>query len=353
MKGFSLYRRLVLALFGVFLLGVAATVTFYFFELKTETAQEQSDLQSPDPVVRAEAHEELGRFGESDYEYVLWVFIPFAALSITVIAALTRLSLRGLTRASAEAAALQPGEGGRLSVEGLPMEVQPLVEAFNGTLDRLAQAYSAQRHLTADAAHELRTPLAVLALRLQKARLGGSPDWPALEHDLAQLERIVSQLLDLARKENPEHQRAPHHSLNLARVLREAAAQVLPLAEKLAREIEVSAPEELPLRGDAGDLRDLIRNLLENALHHGAGIVRVSLAVDQGAAAVRVCDEGPGLSAELRATAFERFSKGRSSSPGSGLGLAIVRQVALAHGGSVEFLPGGGGRIELRLPLTH
>src|SRR3546814_18082385 len=87
----------------------------------------------------------------------------------------------------------------RLTADGLPGEIRPLVDAVNGALDRLADAYAAERRLTADAAHELRTPLAVLSLRLQRARLDGAIDWPAIEREMARMGRLVGQTLALAR----------------------------------------------------------------------------------------------------------------------------------------------------------
>ena len=127
-------------------------------------------------------------------------------------------SLRPLARASRQAAAIGPANpAGRLNTGKLPREIRPLVNAVNGALERLDHAYAAQRELierldhayaaqrrlTADAAHELRTPLAVLSLRLQRAKLDAAADWPAMERDLTQMSRLVGQLLELARVEDP------------------------------------------------------------------------------------------------------------------------------------------------------
>jgi two-component system sensor histidine kinase QseC len=285
------------------------------------------------------------------------VLIPFAALALGLIWLISGWSLRPIARASREAAHVGPRQPDlRISPSGLPREIQPLVEAVNGALDRLSRAYSAQRRLTADAAHELRTPLAVLSLRLQRARLSGTIDWPALERELSQMGRLVDQLLDLARKESPAREAGAEQLpvVNLSRVVREAAAMVLPLMEAHGRRIEVDVPDCVQVHGRADDLRDMVRNLLDNALLHGEGTVtaRIEPAAEaSGLVTIEVGDEGPGVPAGQEEAIFERFSKLNTESPGSGLGLAIVRQVARSHGGDTRFL-GGQGRVVVSLPAT-
>ena len=208
----------------------------------------------------------------------------------------------------------------------------------------------AERRLTADAAHELRTPLAVLSLRLQKARLGEA-DWPAIERDVTRLGRLVGQLMDLARRESPARGDAAPAELNLSRIVRQAAAQVLPLAEEAGRLLEVDAPDEVRVPGRADDLRDMMVNLLDNALVHGAGTISVAVRPHGERVVVEVSDEGAGVPEPLREEVFDRFRKGRAASPGAGLGLAIVRQVARDHGGDARFLPAPGGRVEVVLPI--
>lgn len=277
----------------------------------------------------------------SEQLLVLW---PFAALALVLTWAITWWSLRPVTRASREAAAIGPADlDRRISSQGLPREILPMVDAVNSALDRLAAAYSAERQMTADAAHELRTPLAVLSLRLQRARNAGSVDWPAVEGDLAQVTQVVAQLLDLARKEAPSRRRdlASLPVVNLSRVVREAAAMLVPLFEAQGRQLELEIPNETRLRGDADDLRDLVRNLLENALSHGRGTVKVVLRrrddTRHCGITLEVSDEGEGVPIGKEEEVFGRFRKLHSKSPGAGLGLAIVRQVARSHGGEARF----------------
>ena len=152
----------------------------------------------------------------------LLVLAPFVVLGLGLIWAITWWSLRPITRASREAAAVGPANPTvRLSADRLPREIQPLVTAVNAALDRLAEAYSRERRMTADAAHALRTPLAVLSLRLQRARDIGTVDWTMVEQEMAQMSGLVGQLLDLIAQGIPVapqrsgcaagHQSVPHH----------------------------------------------------------------------------------------------------------------------------------------------
>jgi two-component system sensor histidine kinase QseC len=270
----------------------------------------------------------------------------FAAAALALIWLISSWSLRPLIRASQQARAIGPQDRSRrISRDGLPAEITPLVEAVNGALDRMADAVESERRFTENAAHELRTPLAVLGLRLQRARQadptnGVTLDWPAVGGDLARMNRLVSQLLDLARKEHAGRVDAA-----------EKASMVLPLAEADGRALVIDLPEALPVRGRADDLRDALRNLLENAVFHGQGTITVA---DLGGSdplhvGVAICDDGAGIAAGLEDAVFERFHKGHRSD-GSGLGLAIVREVIRGHGGTIGFVPGPCCRVEIHLP---
>lgn len=287
----------------------------------------------------------------------LTVIVPFALLGLVLIWLISGWSLRPIARASREAARVGPGHPDmRISPQGLPREIQPLVEAVNGALDRLSHAYATERRLTADAAHELRTPLAVLNLRLQRAQITGITDWSAVERELAHMGRLVDQLLDLARKESLSRERRTEELpvVNLSRVVREAAATVLPLLEAAGHGLEVDVPDSVQVRGNSDDLRDMMRNLLENALLHGRGKVSARIeSPGEGAdlVAIEVADEGPGVPAGQEEAVFQRFRRLDVDTPGSGLGLAIVRHVARSHGGDARFLPGL-GRVVVHLPAA-
>ena len=328
----SLRGRLIAGMLLVFCLGIAA-------ERPIESHVVALVRSGADPL-------------REDYQDML-VLMPIALGAIALTWLISAWSLRQLASASREASLVGPNElTARISTRRLPREVRPLVDAVNAALDRLAEAYEGERRFVADAAHELRTPLAVLSLRLQRAKLHGTPEWSAIDVDLARVNGLVAQLLDLARKEHGRQTApAPGWSIvNLSRIAREAAAEVVPLADQSRRSIEVALPDALPVRGHAEDLRDTLRNLLGNALLHGSGTVRVTGHVDAQRVVMTVSDEGEGVPVEQRAEMFNRFRKGRQNSPGHGLGLAIAREVAVAHGGSIEFLPGQGCHVRLLLP---
>lgn len=305
----------------------------------------------PDPKALA------GSLIEQDATPLL-LFVPFIFVGFVVIVLVINRTLRPLQRASSEASRIGPASPiARVNPYGLPSEIIPLAAAFNGALDRLNRAYQVEKRLTADAAHELRTPLAVLRMRLEQSGFAEENPraWDAIRRDFAQIDRLTGQLLDLARKEQGDTVRTGR--VNLSRVTREAAALVLPFVEKAGRTLSVNAPEAVSVRNAAeDDLRDMTRNLIENALIHGAGAITV--AVEQqtelsGTVAVlTVTDEGLGPPAALRATVFERFRKGDSATPGAGLGLAIVRHVAESHGGDAAFIDGQGCAVRVTLPVS-
>lgn len=282
--------------------------------------------------------EDLDLWGRlSDFMPAL-LFVLAAAAGLVVAGLVAAWSLRPLDRAAREAAAIGPERmAARLTTEGLPAEVLPLAEAVNRGLDRVAEAYASEKRFTAEAAHALRTPLAVLDLRLQRAEQGGQVDWPAVRADLAELNRLVAGLLTLARADRAALFRAPAE-VGLSRLVREAAAAFAPRLEAAGRAIEVAAPDAPVLvRGDEGELREMVFALIDNALVHGAGTVAITLDVAGGAGVLTVADGGPGVPPAAREAVFERFHKQNAASPGAGLGLAIVRQTARAHGGEARF----------------
>lgn len=296
---------------------------------------------------------------QDPYQDIL-ILVPFSAGAILLIWLVSGWSLRQLAAASREAAVVGPANpGARISTKRLPEEVRPLVGAINGALDRLTEAYQAEQRFVADAAHELRTPLAVLSLHLQHAKLGGPLDWGTIDHDVKQLNKLVGQLLDLARKEHARQTEvaSARPIVNLSRLAREAAAAVFPLADGAGRKLDVDLPDNLAVRGRSEDLYDMIRNLLDNALIHGRGEIRLVAGVEIGTsnerlAYISVSDEGAGVPEALGDTLFDRFRKGSPDSVGHGLGLAIVREIARGHDGKVAFEPGRQCRIKVALPMA-
>jgi heavy metal sensor kinase len=274
-------------------------------------------------------------------------------------------ALRALRRLSAEADGVGPHTPERrLGQGGLEREVEPLVAALNRALDRLAAAYERQRRFTADAAHELRTPLS--ALRAQCEVTLRRPREPAelreaLEaaHRTAlRLGEIVESLLALSRLEG-EHDAVGRGPVDLAQAAREAVGVNAAAAAAKGVALTAELPQTLPAAGHHGLLVECISNLVENAVRYTptGGSVRVG-----GAAApsprIFVEDTGVGIPEEDQARIFDRFyrvDKARSRAEGgTGLGLAIAREIARLHGGevTVRSQPGRGSRFEVSLPVA-
>ncbi|RTL20198.1 MAG: HAMP domain-containing protein [Burkholderiales bacterium] len=280
------------------------------------------------------------------------------AIALPLVAALVwwliGVSLAPLARVATAAGTRSASALDALPTTGLPGEVAPLVEAFNGLLARLATAFDTQRSFVADAAHELRTPLT--ALKLQLGLLRDAPPGPEQDAAIARLRggidravRLVEQLLALARAEPGAA--APTQALDLADIARQAVADVQPLAERAGVVLSLDAAEPLPLEGDPQALRSAVRNLIDNAVKYGARNVQVSARRQAGALLLRVDDDGPGIPPEARERVFDRFQRGDSAgTEGSGLGLAIVRAAARQQGAHVVLgeAPLGGLRAEIR-----
>ncbi len=296
----------------------------------------------------------IGALLQTRLWHALIVFLPLCLVAACLILWLLHWTLRPLTHAARLAAEIGPGNlERRIPLDKLPREIMPLARAVNCGLERLAAALETEKRLVADAAHELRTPLTVLDLRLQKSRLDNHADWPAIEREMQQFRRLVGQLLALARQEQSDARQAQGNShTSIARAARVAVASILPLFEAQGRDIEVDIQDRPLVRGEAGLLRDAIRNVLENALFHGAGTVRLRLRQTAGPGIVLdICDEGPGVPLAEQESMFKRFRKGVQGSVGAGLGLAIVKQTLLNAGGDVRFIGANPCVVRMRFVL--
>lgn len=241
----------------------------------------------------------------------------------------------------------------------LPQELEPVAASLNRLLQQVNQLLEREKRFIADAAHELRTPLAVLRIHAQNAQQASSPRdrEEALEQLLAGVDRttrVVAQLLTLARLE-PSAQQLRLVPLDLGVLARETLAELTPLA--LAREqelaLEVDEHADLQLHGDAASLVTLLQNLLGNALQYTPrrGRIEVRLHASADALNLDVADSGPGVAAELREQLFERFVR-LGDGEGAGLGLSIVARIAELHGATVELLDSslGGLCVRVRFP---
>jgi signal transduction histidine kinase len=225
-------------------------------------------------------------------------------------------------------------------------QMQSLRDAAEEARCALERAMEQQKRFTANAAHELRTPLAVL-----RARIDGLPPSPgreALQRDVDRMARLVDQLLAVARLEARQVDLAD--GVDLVAVARDTVARLFPLALSAGRTLALTAPDgPVPVRGDAFALEDALRNLIDNALRHGPPGETVDVTVGASPPVLEVADRGPGVPAALRPHLFEPFSRGADRKGGAGLGLAIVAETAAIHGAAVtaDDRPEGGCRFRL------
>jgi two-component system sensor histidine kinase QseC len=277
-----------------------------------------------------------------------------AVVSIGSIFLLARWMLLSVRRAAALAATISlEHPNRRIPLDGLPSEIVPLAKSANEALDRLADAYAMERRFTADASHELRTPLAVLNLRLQNARNQQAPDWEAISRDMEEMRHVVEQLLALARADGGEEEHPQTPPVSLARIVREAVADIMPAYDSAHRTLSIDVTEGLLVSRGTRELRQALRNLLENAIRHGKGAVTVSLKRrNSDAAVLEVGDEGEAVAPPAAERLFERFHKGVQSSAGAGLGLAIVRRLLRNLGGDARIIDGDRFAVELTVPLV-
>ena len=276
----------------------------------------------------------------------LIVALPLLAVLIWVVVGRGLAPLTGLTRSLG---ARGPNALGPLPEAPLPEEVRPLVSALNDLLARLGRALDRERAFIADAAHELRTPLAAVSLQLQV--LERTPEGSEREQALARLKagvqrctRLVQQLLDLARQGEAAAGR-PFARVDLFDVAREVAIEQAPLAAARGVDFGLDAVTA-PIQGDPEGLRVALGNLVDNAIRHTppGGKVVIQVRVDGDAAIVEVLDTGPGIPRAERERVFDRFHRGGGAEgSGSGLGLAIVREIAGRHGATVELADRDGG----------
>ena len=226
----------------------------------------------------------------------------------------------------------------------LPDEVRPLVQELNLLFARVQRAFDAQQHFVADAAHELRSPLAALKLQVQGLQRATNND--AREIAVTRLlvgidraTRLVEQLLMLARHEASAASGLKTQPVTLVEVAKSALADVMPAAQERGIDIGLERADDAVIQGDADSLAVLVRNLLENAIKYTpmGGTVDLEVKLEDGQALYVVQDSGPGIPAQDRDRVLDRFYRVQGAeSSGSGLGLAIVKSVAELHGASVS-----------------
>ena len=322
-------------------------------------------LVRPDRVIQVAAP--LGLREERASATALRVLVPVLAaipLLLLLIWALVGRELRPLESIAGAIRRRMPASLEPLPEGGLPQEVKPMVAELNALLGRLRAAMEAQRRFTADAAHELRSPLAALQLQVGLAERAATPQerreaLDSLAAGVRRGARLVEQLLameqvepDLADAAAP----AAPAPVRLDELVQETLAELEPQAEAKRIDLRLGRIEEATVLGRAGALRMLVRNLLDNAIRYTprGGQITLGAAVEAGRPVLEVCDSGPGIPAAERGRVFDRFYRvAGTTEVGSGLGLSIVKRVAEAHGADIalgEPDHGHGLRVTVRFP---
>jgi len=313
----------------------ARGTTYRVFSLQTrsQVIQIAQDMRVRQLLARAAAWRSL---------LPVVLLLPLLALAVWWV---IRRSLTPVQRVRRELALRQPQDLAPVAEHDLPDEMRPLVQEFNSLLQRVREAFETQQNFVADAAHELRSPLAALQLQLQLLRKAtDSTEREAAQARLAEgierARRLVEQLLALARQEaKPQTEGAPLADLRL--LVEQALVDAAPAAQ--AKGLDMGLSEEpqqqssFSVPADTEALAVLLRNLLDNAIKYvpAGGRVDVGWLQDQQGRALVVEDSGAGIAAAERQRVLQRFVRGQGAggmADGSGLGLAIVQSIAKSSG---------------------
>lgn len=288
---------------------------------------------------RTEVRDELARGIANNLLLPLLVSLPVLALLLWL--AIAR-GLRPLVQLTREIEQREPENLAPLDAATVPREVAPLIERLNRLFARIEASMQKERRFTADAAHELRTPVAGIKAQAQVARAASSDAERihALDNAIQGCDRaahLIEQLLTLARVDTLLG--GATEACRLPGIAAEVVAALAPAALAKGVQLELQAEEEIVVRGNPALLRVLLRNLLDNAIQHTAAgtIVQVVIANVSGTVVLSVIDNGPGIAAAERDRVLERFYRpAGTQASGSGLGLSIVKRVADLHHASLQ-----------------
>jgi signal transduction histidine kinase len=283
---------------------------------------------------------------------VAWVALPILLLLLVIETHVVRRMFRPVRAASQRARDIGPRRTDvRLSLDDVPSEIAPLVVAVNEALDRLEQGFRVQREFTADAAHELRTPITILRARIDT--LADAAVAEPLRRDLESMTRVVTQLLEMAEVENMSPEAGERADLRA--VAEEVISFLVPLAIAQDRSIALAGTERPVWVSGSGEvIARALRNLVENAIRHTPPGTVVEVTVEPDGT-LHVADEGPGIDEADRDLLFRRFwRRDRKRVGGAGLGLSIVKRIMDLCGGSVAVgnRPSGGACFTLRFRLA-
>lgn len=290
---------------------------------------------------RYDTRNELGHRIAQDDLYIMLLTFPLSGLLIWIIIG---RGLDSLEKVAEEVSNRAPSHLEPVDLHEVPEEIKPVIDELNKLFYRLKEGFEREKRFAADAAHELRTPLAALKAQAQVALNTNNIEEKnlALQKLIASVNRsthIVQQLLTMSRLVPEAANLQDEDEVNLEKLTRDILAMLAPVAVEKQIELEFEHEENIPLIiGNATALGILIRNLVDNAIRYSNenGRIMVQLLKKNNEVILEVCDDGPGIPPELQARVFERFFRVLGNkSPGSGLGLAIVRQICELHGGRV------------------
>ncbi|MBL8596614.1 MAG: sensor histidine kinase [Devosia sp.] len=245
--------------------------------------------------------------------------------------------------------------------QDVPREVEGLVETINSFMTRLDSALGALRHFTGNASHQLRTPMAIMRTQLALAQRAKTEDErraaiAAADNAVEHAERVLAQLLLLARIDEATSDALRLDTIDLAALAKTQTAELVPRASAAGIDLGYEGAESAMMRGDAMLLGELLRNLIENAIAYAGSGAEATVGVDRDAAGVRltVADTGPGVAAAKLPHLRQRFARERADKPGAGLGLAIVEEIAALFGGTTDVTSdaGRGFRVTILLPAS-
>lgn len=273
----------------------------------------------------------------------LWQNAVLLALIVATVLLVVQRATRPVREVGAAIEQRTPNDLHPLLVDAVPRELHPLIDGMNRIMQRLRLLLMHQKRFVRDASHQLRTPLAVLKVQVQSARRGDLPVAQALQEIEATVDRatqLANQMLSLAKVEQLRQQVAP--ITDWAAIVREIALDLAPLIADKLLDFELQADTAVPVQAHEWMLRELVRNLLHNAIRHAPEgsslLVTLQRQPKHGPhahASLEILDHGPGLSPQQMEHLYEPFAAG-DSRQGSGLGLTICQEIVQALGGQLQ-----------------
>lgn len=278
---------------------------------------------------------------------LLFIFAVLVVVTILATPLIIRREFFGVEAIAHAAEEIDFDQQGKiLQTSNLPSEIAPLVHAFNAALKRLDEGYSRQKRFLAAAAHELKTPIAVLQTRIETSVSG--PERSQLLLDVARLTTLAEQLLDTQRI---EHSSTNFNAIDLVELARQVVADLAPLAIARGYDIEFdSAIDRHVIAADSPAIERALTNVIHNAIAHGGGNGLISVTIDRDGV-VEVQDQGGGIAPQHQDTIFEPFVRLSASNTGAGLGLSLVSDIVRLHKGKISVVQSDQGGAIFRIVL--